>query len=331
VVRFFPDETQLASTGDDGTIRIWEIGSAQQTRMLQHPRDDSKGVRWIRALDVSPDGKLLASSSMDDTVRIWEIDTGRERVKLPGHGRGGWRSLRFTKDGQRLVSWGDDMHVNVWNVATGKAISEFRAQPSGIELPRAGEAPNPFRPGGGGFPLEGGTLSADASRLLVLAANMHVFDIASGKETAVHDRTVGTHSGLAISPDNRYTVELSWGRGRGIPLADGRTVFTRERDHLVHLRKLDNGELVAELKLPDGGAGVAAFSPDGRRVAITINDTNPRVAILSVPELKEIARIEGLPGRAHAVEFSHSGKLLAVSNADTTVVVYDLEKLPQRN
>jgi WD40 repeat protein len=179
--------------------------------------------------------------------------------------------------------------------------------------------------------LDGGILSADASRLLVLAANMHVFDIDSGKEIANHERTVGTHTGLAISPDNQYTIELSWGRGREIPLGDGRTIFTRERDHLVRLRKLTNGELVAELKLPDGGVGVAAFSPDSRRVAITIDDTNPRVAILSVPELKEVARIEGLPGRAHAVEFSPSGKLLAVSNADTTVVVYNLTKLPQTN
>ena len=81
------------------------------------------------------------------------------------------------------------------------------------------------------------------------------------------------------------------------------------------------------MKLPEGGVGVAAFSPDGRQAAITIDDDHPRVLILSVPELKELGRIEGLRGRASAVEFSRSGKRLAVSNADTTIVVYDLEKL----
>jgi len=83
--------------------------------------------------------------------------------------------------------------------------------------------------------------------------------------------------------------------------------------------------------LPEGGAGTATFSHDGRQAAITIGDDEPRVLILSVPELKEVARIVGMRGRPRAVEFSPSGKRLAVSNADTTVVVYDLEKLVGRS
>jgi WD40 repeat protein len=331
-VRFLPGDRRLASAGDDGTIRIWNVAEAKEERVIAHPRDaNSQRIRWIRAMDVSPDGRFIASSSLDDTVRVWETDTGREVYRLPGHGQlGGRRSVRFTPDNERLVSWGDDMQVNIWDVRTGKAVNEYRAQPSGVKLPNRDDLGDPFGAGEGVFRLDGGMISADASRLLVRGGQTYIFDVPTGKELARFERTVGANTGLAISPDNSYTIALSWGPGREIQLQGGGVLFTAAKNHLVHLRALADGKLVSETKLPEGGIGVAAFSPDSRRVAITIDDDNPRVLILQVPELKEVARIEGLRGRAGAIEFSRSGKLLAVADADTSIVVYDLEKLPMR-
>ncbi|MEX2139114.1 MAG: WD40 repeat domain-containing protein [Pirellulales bacterium] len=328
ILRFFPDEERLASAGDDGTIRLWKLGQQREVRVLKHELDASGRTRWIRGMDLSPDGKYIASSSLDDTVRVWETDTGREVYKLPGHGQlGGRRSVRFTPDSRRLVSWGDDMRVFVWDVQTGKAINEYRAQPTGVKLPAEGASPEPFGREKGVFHLEGGMVSSDASRLLVIGSDTHVFDVATGKEIGKFERTVGVNTGLAISPDNQFTIALSWGRGRGIPLQGGGAHFSAAKNHVIELRKLNDGKLIAELKLPEGGIGAAAFSQDSGQVAITIGDDNPRVLILSVPELKEIARIEGLRGRARAVEFSISSKRLAVSNADTTILVYDLTNL----
>jgi WD40 repeat protein len=328
ILRFFPDEERLASAGDDGTIRLWKLGQRSETKVLKHELDASGRTRWVRGMDLSPDGKYIASSSLDDTVRVWETDTGREVYKLPGHGQlGGRRSVRFTPDSQRLVSWGDDMRVFVWDVQTGKAINEYRAQPSGVKLPAEGASPEPFGREEGVFHLEGGMLSSDASRLLAIGRDTHIFDVATGKEIAKFERTIGMNTGLAISPDNQYTLALSWGRGQSIPLQGGGSAFSAEKNHMVELRKFTDGELVAEMKLPEGGIGVAAFSADGRQAAITIGDDDPRVLILKVPELKEIARLEGLRGRARAVEFSRSGKRLAVSNPDTTILVYDLTNL----
>jgi WD40 repeat protein len=324
ILRFFPDEERLASAGDDGSIRLWNLGQRNEVKVLKHERDESGRTRWIRGMDLSPDGKYIASSSLDDTVRVWQTDTGREVYKLPGHGQlGGRRSVRFTPDSRRLVSWGDGMRVYVWDVETGKATNEYRAQPTGVKLPAEGTSPEPFGRDDGVFHLEGGMLSPDATRLLAIGRDTHVFDVATGKEIAKFERTVGVNTGLAISPDNQYTIALSWGRGREIPLQGGGAAFSAEKNHMVQLRKLADGALVAELTLPEGGIGAAAFSHDSRQVAITIGDDNPRVLILSVPELTEIARIEGLRGRARAVEFSRSGKRLAVSNADTTILVYE--------
>jgi WD40 repeat protein/beta-lactamase regulating signal transducer with metallopeptidase domain len=327
VLRFLPGDRRMASAGDDGTIRVWNVDQAQQERVLAHERDPTGyRMRRIHALDVSPDGKLIASSSGDDTVRVWETDTGNERYRLPGHGRiGGNRAVRFTPDGRRLVSWGDDMRVYVWDIGSGKALNEYRAK-----LPEGQEAGG-FYGSYGSLEVLGGVLSPDASRLLLLRSDLHLFDVATGKEIAKLARTVRDNTGLAISPDNQYAIAFSARRGREIPLQRRRLASSSEWDFLVQLRNLADGELVAEKTLPELGVGVAAFSPDSRQAAITAGGENASVLIVSVPEFEEIARIEGLGGGAHAVEFSRSGKRLAVANVDTTILVYDLGKLPLRS
>jgi WD40 repeat protein len=280
-------------------------------------------------MDLSPDGKYLASSSLDDTVRVWETETAREVYRLPGHGRlGGRRALRFTPDSQRVVSWGDDMRVYVWDVPTGKALIEYRAQPIGLKLPHASETSEPFGGGDGVFHLDAGALSPDASRLLVLGRDSRLFDVFTRQQIGQFERMVGIHGRPAISPDNQFTLALS--QGRESPSVRNAATGSTTVQYSVELRKLVDGELVAAIDAGRGGSAAAAFSHDGRKAAISVGNDDPAVLILSVPELNELARIEGLPGRANAVEFSRSGKRLAVSNADTTIVVYDLEKLPKR-
>jgi WD40 repeat protein len=84
------------------------------------------------------------------------------------------------------------------------------------------------------------------------------------------------------------------------------------------------------MRREDGGWSAAVFSPDSRRAAIAVGKVKPRVAIVTIPEMTEIARIDDLRSAPRALEFSNSGKLLAVSNGDTSIVVYDLTRLSTR-
>jgi WD40 repeat protein len=323
-LKFLPNGDRLASAGEDGTIRLWNVSQSKQERVMAHERD-STGYhsRAIRGMDISPNGRLIASSSMDDSVRVWETDTGKERYRLPGHGRyGGNRCVRFTPDGARLVSWGDDMRLYVWDMGSGKAHNEFRIKLSDQSA---------FRGGYGNLETMGGVLSLDATRLLLLRNDFHLFDNANGKETATLKRADSGHTRFAISPDNQYVIAFSARQGRELPAQGRRQAATHEWIPLVQLLKVVDGELVAEKELAEPSLQLAAFSPDGRQAAITSGHEKPQVLIVSIPEFKEIARIDGLRGPASAVEFSHAGKRLAVSNADTTIVVYDLEKLETKN
>jgi 6-phosphogluconolactonase (cycloisomerase 2 family) len=106
-------------------------------------------------------------------------------------------------------------------------------------------------------------------------------------------------------------------------LADG--AVRREEIYIAELRKLTDGQRVGEIAPGKRVARAAAVSPDGQRAAIAVGNDEPQILIVKIPEMEEVARVGPFRTAPRALEFSHSGKLLAVSNRDTSIVVYDLD------
>ena len=321
-LRFFDQDRKLVSAGDDGTIRIWNLADSRQLQVIRPQLDGWVYDRWIRAMDVSPDETLMASSSFDNIVRIWDLKTGREIYNLPGHGRtGGNRALQFTPDSKQLVSWGDDMRVCVWDVATGKSVSEFHAQPEGIEVPQGakGMAADPF----GGLGLRGGCFAADGSTLNVVLKDIRRFSVATGAELPKIEASGGVFSHIATSPDNQYLLVAGWSRSQALA---GAANDEATKTHPIELWSLPENKLLQTCDSPGQGTDQVAFSPDGKLVALTTLDHEPRVELRTVPELKETGKLP-LPSRGQAVQFSKSGKLVAASIADGTILVWDLKMI----
>ena len=134
---FSPSEELIALAAADGTIRIRDLGSQLQTRVLEgHQRPAS-------VLAFNHDGSYLASGAGDGEVRVWNVATGKSLAAL-GAGPGGISALAFSPDGRWLATGSDSAAVRLWDArqylpAGGSpghttAITAFRFSPDSERL-----------------------------------------------------------------------------------------------------------------------------------------------------------------------------------------------------
>jgi WD40 repeat protein/tRNA A-37 threonylcarbamoyl transferase component Bud32 len=104
---FSSDGKRLVSAGQDGTVRVWDLGTGKELLTL------NGHVGAVLAVAVSPDGKRLASAGEDKMIRIWDAASGFELLTLKGH-TNRVRGVAFSPDSRRLASAGEDATVRVW-------------------------------------------------------------------------------------------------------------------------------------------------------------------------------------------------------------------------
>jgi WD40 repeat protein len=113
-VAFAPtDATLLASSEQDGDVRLWRMGYAAPWRTFSGPGSSSYMPSKPSLLAFSPDRSLLAVGRDDGTVNIWQVPDGHLLVTLSAHAAP-VRSLAFSPDGTLLATGSEDGTVKLW-------------------------------------------------------------------------------------------------------------------------------------------------------------------------------------------------------------------------
>ena len=73
-----PDNSLLASGGDDNNVIIWDLKTGRRIRTIP------AHTAAVNAIAFSRDGKTLASGSDDKTIRLWNVKTGSRLRTLSG-------------------------------------------------------------------------------------------------------------------------------------------------------------------------------------------------------------------------------------------------------
>ncbi|MBI3267862.1 MAG: pentapeptide repeat-containing protein [Planctomycetes bacterium] len=360
-VRFSPNGMFLASGHENGTVRLWDVATGSELRVLRGHRN------WVTSVAFGGDGRTLASGSDDRTVRLWEVATGKEVRVLKGH-VGGVRSVAFDKDGRTLASGGADNAVRLWEIATGNELRVMRGHQNWVRSVAFG---------GDGRTLASGS-DDKTVRLWEVATGMEVrvlrghenwvtsvafggdgrtlasgsydqtvrlWEVATGTEVRVlrgHENWVtsvafGEDGRTLASGSNDNTVRL-WkvatgkevrvlkGHAQGVLSVafgrDGRTLASGAEDNTVRFWEVATGKEVRVLKGHEKGVTRVAFGGDGRTLASTSNDNTVR--LWKVATGKEVLILKGHERRVRSVAFAGDGRTLASGSDDKTVRLWDV-------
>jgi len=219
------DANLIASAGQDGEIRVWNIAEQKCVADLEGHHDT------VRSIAMTKDAKFLISGSRDGSVRIWNIGTGQpvrtfgERIMTitkialnpqektvaiaDGSGsiilwdvlansvltrfscnNGGVQTLRFSRDGHYLVVGGEDGSVAVWDVLTGKGGNNSPA--------------HAFRDHQS--PVTATAVSVSMSRCFSAERNGQIVvrNLLTNKQEHVFEGHIGEISGLELLADARF-------------------------------------------------------------------------------------------------------------------------------
>jgi WD40 repeat protein len=257
-----PDGARLASGGNDGAVRLWDVPTGRQVAVLEGH------TGWVFGVAFSPDGRLLASAGADQSVRLWDVASGRALTTLLGHTSMVVR-LAFSPDGSLLASAANDGTVRLWEPASGRFLRAIRVARMGV---------NDLS-----FSPDGRTLATGADD-----GSIRLWDVGTGWGGQVLQERGQAVYGARLDPWGRYLVSGSrdgnlrlWNLASGDDRtlfhcrsiatwvtfsSDGRRVAAGCGDGLALVVDVKDGKFVP-LKGHRGEVRDVRFTPDGRFVA----------------------------------------------------------------
>ena len=117
-VAFSPDGTRLAAACADRSVRLFDVATRQQQKLIEDHAD------WVMDVAWSPDGKRIATASRDKTSKVFDSTTGESQATFNTHQQPVF-GVGFLPDGNTVATSGRDNRIRVWTVADSKQAREI--------------------------------------------------------------------------------------------------------------------------------------------------------------------------------------------------------------
>jgi WD40 repeat protein len=324
------DGRLLASSGEDPTIRIWDMQTGECLKIL----GGADGV--IGSLAFDPTSKntdryyRLASGGC--TVRVWDLESGAILYDFDGH-TAGVLALAFSPDGQTVASSSIDQTIRLWEVPT------MPASVPGLER-LFGEGHDPTATWTLAFSPDGRTLvsgGADHTIKLWDIKTQHCYRTMRG-HTAVVQSIAFSNDGLTLASvalnqsirlwDMRTGQSIKTWQGYSKAVfcvvfhPNGQMLASCHGDKVLRLWDVQTGDCLNSLLGHTDRIASVAFSPDGQIIASGGYDQT-----IHLWDVQKGSFLHALQTQSwvNSVAFSPDGRLLASSGVDRVVRLWDIK------
>lgn len=286
---FNPQGNLLASGGQDGNLRLWDVATGKCRQVFP-------GQRQINCLGFSDDNSLLASGSDDATIGVWQINTGICLHNLAGHSQR-IHALCFSSNNQILASSSDDQTVRIWNLNNGECLQPFFGNSSWLST--VALAPQPY-------PL-GEYHQGDCAEACFIAATsdgqtIQLWDINQGRCFRTLQGHEDSISALAFSHDSQ-------------------TLASSSDDQKVKIWDIPTRACRKTLKVKEDVHSLT-FSPDQPILAIGSEDQT--VQLWDVNLGKPLRTLRGQRNKILSFALNQEQQILATGSEDKTVQLWNL-------
>jgi WD40 repeat protein len=291
-VAFSPNGERLATASADQTARVWDVATGKELLALKGHTMPVQGVAW------EPDGRHLLTVGGEfngagpGEVRRWDAETGDLVLKLEGHALP-TMAVAVSPDGRSVAVVGGTPgqgELSLSDLKTGKALSRTRANSV--------------------WPFMAVEFSPDGKLVAVGGGReVRAFDSRAGAllfQSAEHPDPIYA---TVFSPDGQRIASAGIGKQKSIrfwqaqtgqKLPPIETEFKGAIKSLAYSRdgtRLAAGGLDGTARVFDVGSGAeqtmfkhdknvngVAFSPDGQRLAVALDDSRVIVYGLQKPD-----------------------------------------------
>ena len=274
-VTWSPDGTHILTGSGDGTARIWDTTTGDNTLTLT-----INSV--INAIAWSPDGRHILTGG-DGTAHIWDATTGDNTLTLthtliPAH----WvTAVAWSPDGRHILTGSSEGTAHIWNATTGddtltlthtNSVTAVAWSPDGRHIltgTRGGTAHIwDSRTGDNTLTL---TTNSIIEAIAWSDDGRHILTASQGGTAHIWDATTGDNTLTLTLTHVRWVTSAAWS-------PNGTQILTASRSGTARIWDPTTGDNTLTLTLaPKDRITSVAWSPDGTQILTASRSGTARI------------------------------------------------------